>query len=464
MCENNNQECDNDTFVLCNTHQVIQLLQYFILPRLNDSISQQIKEKICNYFLTNNIDGMIIKQYTQDTESIFCASISESLNNKSLTDLLSKLYQMILKLNCINNPFGILITKGYICNTLQGYIHEAVIPNANGNGFERLIIKQTSKILIKRKQTYKGQTIPEDFNEEMRILNYVSNQKYVNSSAGICLLKHTWEDTQFYYYSMQYCQCELLKYIINNYDNVVLPELIKRRKTHDLTPFTTWITFIQNIFRTICRSVAYLHSIGIAHLDLSLENIMVYVGTNNEISLKLIDFGVAHDYNKHKTWISNKRVGKPRYMAYEVWNRKKGDCRAADVWSLAVILFIILTGIKPFQNDRPKIYRLLSQKISQLVTNEGKTCLMNEQVLDLLQKVFVTQHERITMVELLRHPFVGLDIEACIYKQLNVNECKCINFIRDILQKYNDEQNNEIETHENKTDKSLISAGSVIDV
>ena len=90
----------------------------------------------------------------------------------------------------------------------------------------------------------------------------------------------------------------------------------------------------------VADAVAFVHGeLGIAHRDLSLENVLVQGDVG-----KLCDFGLSTDADK----LATGQVGKRNYMAPEVVAAAsvKGyyDPRAADVWSLGVMLFVLITG------------------------------------------------------------------------------------------------------------------------
>lgn len=99
------------------------------------------------------------------------------------------------------------------------------------------------------------------------------------------------------------------------------------------------------LFQQIVDGVAFLHSIGFAHLDLSLENILI----DKHGVCKLADFGLAV---KAKTR-SKKIVGKQYYMAPEVATGKAYNPMQADSWSLGIILYTLLTGSFLFERAVP---------------------------------------------------------------------------------------------------------------
>ncbi|GMF35493.1 unnamed protein product [Phytophthora lilii] len=94
------------------------------------------------------------------------------------------------------------------------------------------------------------------------------------------------------------------------------------------------------LFASIARGVRLVHANGIAHRDLSLENVLL-AHTDGSIGIpKICDFGLSTKADQECCGL----VGKPYYMAPEIVAGARYDPRAADVWSLGIMLFVMLTG------------------------------------------------------------------------------------------------------------------------
>lgn len=84
-----------------------------------------------------------------------------------------------------------------------------------------------------------------------------------------------------------------------------------------------------------------MHIKNILHRDIKTQNIFV---TKNNI-LKLGDFGISKQLEATK--FTNTLKGTPYYMAPEVCAGKKYD-KKADVWSVGIVLYELITLQRPF--------------------------------------------------------------------------------------------------------------------
>jgi eukaryotic-like serine/threonine-protein kinase len=99
-------------------------------------------------------------------------------------------------------------------------------------------------------------------------------------------------------------------------------------------------------------AVAAAHEAGIIHRDLKPSNILVTQSADQPAVVKVLDFGIAKlefDNDDDATTLAHRNsvIGTPRYMAPEQSNGAELT-PAADVYSLGVILYEMLTGMAPF--------------------------------------------------------------------------------------------------------------------
>ena len=96
-------------------------------------------------------------------------------------------------------------------------------------------------------------------------------------------------------------------------------------------------------------AMEYMHSNRVVHRDLKLENILV----DDKLNLKLADFGFA--CYKNIDCLKSYR-GTFTYMAPEIKEGRQYNGTQVDMFSFAVILFIIVQGIFPFKEAKKDEY------------------------------------------------------------------------------------------------------------
>lgn len=96
-------------------------------------------------------------------------------------------------------------------------------------------------------------------------------------------------------------------------------------------------------FKQILEGLLYMHNLGIAHMDLKLENIIIDTFNNK---IKIIDFGhskVFHDsLHAGKFILNNNIYGSLAYIAPEEFLKKEYNPEKVDVWACGIILYIII--------------------------------------------------------------------------------------------------------------------------
>lgn len=150
-------------------------------------------------------------------------------------------------------------------------------------------------------------------------------------------------------------------------------------------------------FRQIILGTAYCHALGICHRDLKPENLLLDASLN----VKLADFGMAALESNGK--LLETSCGSPHYAAPEIVSGLKYHGAASDVWSCGVILFALLTGRLPFDDENIRNLLLKVQAGSFDMPEE-----ISDEALDLIwQMLTVDPMQRISTAEVLNHPLLN---------------------------------------------------------
>jgi tRNA A-37 threonylcarbamoyl transferase component Bud32 len=122
-------------------------------------------------------------------------------------------------------------------------------------------------------------------------------------------------------------------------DGVSLEQLIKRER------------YLSNeaaalIFYEVCKGLQYAHEKGVIHRDMKPGNILI----SNQGEVKLVDFGIATSLEHSEEGLTRDgmTLGTPSYIPPEQIDNAKTVDRRADIYSLGVVLYEMLTGKTPF--------------------------------------------------------------------------------------------------------------------
>ena len=110
------------------------------------------------------------------------------------------------------------------------------------------------------------------------------------------------------------------------------------------------------LFQQVCQAVQHAHQKGIIHRDIKPSNILVSI-ERDRANPKIIDFGVAKALAQPLTERTlatedSQLLGTPEYMSPEQADMASMDIDTrSDVYSLGVLLYVLLTGVLPFDSD-----------------------------------------------------------------------------------------------------------------
>ena len=112
-------------------------------------------------------------------------------------------------------------------------------------------------------------------------------------------------------------------------------------------------------YQQIVSGIEYMHILNIAHRDLKPENLLL----DEHKNIKIADFGLSNSYSPSKPLLST-ACGSPCYAAPEMISKDYYKGITADIWSTGIVLYAMLCGFLPFEDDNIKILydKILSGK------------------------------------------------------------------------------------------------------
>ncbi|PYH94449.1 kinase-like protein [Aspergillus ellipticus CBS 707.79] len=155
---------------------------------------------------------------------------------------------------------------------------------------------------------------------------------------------------------------------------------------------------VKRIFTQLVGAVAYVHSKSCVHRDLKLENILL----DKHENVKLCDFGFTREYEGKASYLQT-FCGTVCYSAPEMLKGEKYAGEKVDVWSLGIILYALLAGELPFDEDDDQVTK------ARILTEEP---VFNEKFPDdakALINLLLSKRPLIRpgLDEILAHPFLA---------------------------------------------------------
>ncbi|MBN3303615.1 death-associated protein kinase 1 isoform X2 [Amia ocellicauda] len=155
--------------------------------------------------------------------------------------------------------------------------------------------------------------------------------------------------------------------------------------------------------KQILDGVFYLHSKHIAHFDLKPENIMLLNRNVPHPRIKLIDFGLAHKIDFGNDF--KNIFGTPEFVAPEVVNYEPLGLEA-DMWSVGVITYILLSGASPFLGDN-KQETLANVSAVNYEFDEEFFSNTSNLAKDFIRRLLIKDpKKRMTIQDSLHHPWI----------------------------------------------------------
>lgn len=171
-------------------------------------------------------------------------------------------------------------------------------------------------------------------------------------------------------------------------------------------------------FLQVLHGFSHLHSLGIAHRDMSLENLMY----NSDDKCIVIDLGMCLRvplFTDERTVTTRPYkippqgiCGKKNYIAPEVIeNAHYFDATKVDTWALGIILFIMLTGVTPIESAThldPRYRMVCAGLLGKMLEQWQMTVSLS--AIDLISKILRSNpDERLSLTQIMSHPWFNDD-------------------------------------------------------
>ncbi|KAJ0405215.1 hypothetical protein ATCC90586_001167 [Pythium insidiosum] len=193
---------------------------------------------------------------------------------------------------------------------------------------------------------------------------------------------------------------------------------------------TTSEPALRRTFHQIVRAVSELHRVGFAHMDLSLENVLVR--RNGEVCLT--DFGLAQRFQRDARGdvvpqvLPFGGVAKPAYAAPEQHaDRSAFDVTQADAWALGVLLWMLVTRTPLVQTATPEdafFRRMQNRGAWWALESTRRLRHASWELRDLLHRLLdPSPSSRLTVDAVLQHPWLRLRPTPSLIKTKDQAPC-----------------------------------------
>lgn len=187
------------------------------------------------------------------------------------------------------------------------------------------------------------------------------------------------------------------------------------------------------LMREVASALAFCHGIGMVHGDLKPENLMLSSDNPIHATIKIVDFGCAQVTKEQEILEGetpqepssyspqNTIANTPAYCPGEILDPERRMARGIalynklepsfDMWALGVILYIMLTGVHPFDLDGnatdDEIEAQVVARLAPPLRNSPITAHLSESAISLIEQLMKWEPEnRLTAPDMLEHPWV----------------------------------------------------------
>lgn len=277
---------------------------------------------------------------------------------------------------------------------IDNYYHkyELLGKGAYSNVFKGYHKVTKDPVAIKEIDIMKNSKNIDRFHKEIEIMEKTDNINIIKIITSI-------ENKDYIFIIMEYCEKGDLRHFLKK----------RALKEHN----------VKNLMIQLVSGMQYMYNNNIYHRDLKPQNILI----DKYYNLKITDFGLAKDDDENPLFETI--CGSPMYMAPEIMKYKKYD-KKADLWSLGIIFYELLTGTTPFTaNNHMELLENIETKKIYFPSHIKISHDARDLLIGLLNK---NSKERITWNQLFNHPWLSTNISNSIMKSniYSTNPSVCI--------------------------------------
>uniref|UniRef100_A0A0K0D340 non-specific serine/threonine protein kinase n=1 Tax=Angiostrongylus cantonensis TaxID=6313 RepID=A0A0K0D340_ANGCA len=185
----------------------------------------------------------------------------------------------------------------------------------------------------------------------------------------------------------------------------------------------------RRFFQQIISGVDYCHRHMVVHRDLKPENLLLDEHNN----VKIADFGLSNIMTDGDFLRTS--CGSPNYAAPEVISGKLYAGPEVDVWSCGVILYALLCGTLPFDDEHvPTLFRKIKSGVFPIPDYLDKPLVSL-----LLHMLMVDPMKRATIKDVIAHEWFQKDLPAYLFPPVNESEASIVDIeaVREVTERYN---------------------------
>ena len=147
----------------------------------------------------------------------------------------------------------------------------------------------------------------------------------------------------------------------------------------------------------LCEGLLYLDLKSVVHRDMKPENVLLDRTHREHRHVRIADFGVSRFCGSKEKCFTI--CGTPMFMAPEVYEVQRGNAngydKAVDVWGLGAVLYVMLSGLPPFDEERNLVHQIMKGEYDfedeqwKFVSDAGQKLVTKLMCVQVLERVSV---------------------------------------------------------------------------